>query len=368
MSPALASVRPARPRDSARVRPASSPAGRRDDRGLLRVDPAARTVVATTVRALARELDPGDLVVVNDAATLPPSLRGRLGRAPIEARLRWRTSRDRDGETWEVAVFGAGDHTIRTEHRERPRLPIGASLRFGGELTATVVSSSASTHEVRFALAGAELNRALHLAGVPVQYAHVPAPLAIWDVQTAYAGRPWAAEMPSAGRALSTEVLLSILERGARIATLTHAAGLSSIGDPAVDAEAPPAERYTLPERTLREIARTRAEGGRIIAVGTTVVRALEGCVAERGQLFAGDGETGWVLGPRSHLAVVDGVLSGLREPGTSHRALLNAFCPEDLLAQAWAKAASLGMRSHELSCCVRDGHSPRDVVRGALG
>ncbi len=313
---------------------------------MLRVDPAKGKLRVSSVRDLASELSPGDLVVVNDAGTLPASLRGRAQGGPIELRVR----RALPGGIFEIVLFGPGDHRTRTEHRPRPRLPVGAKIDFGGgRLVAAVVGTGPHVHEVRFDRAGAELVLALHELGHPVQYAHVPSPLAIWDVQTAYAGRPWATEMPSAGRALSAEILLSLLSRGVGIAALTHAAGLSSVGDPVGDAEAPPAERYEIPERTVRAIHEARSRGGRVVAVGTTVARALEGSFAEHGALIAGEGETGWVLGPRSVLRLVDGLLTGLHEPGTSHYSLLSAFCDEALLARAWALAGALGMRSHEL-------------------
>lgn len=331
-------------------RPASAPPVRRDDRRLLRVDPATSRLSASPVRALAEQLAPGDLVVVNDAATLPASLAGRDERgAPVEVRLR----RPRGGATWEVVVFGAGDHRTRTERRARPTLARGAALVFGGgALRATVAragSARSPTHDVRFDRAGADLVLALHRVGKPVQYAHVPGELAMWDVQTAYAGRPWASEAPSAGRPLSVAVLLALRARGVGLAALTHGAGLSSVGDAAADASPPPPERTWLPARTIDAIGAARAAGGRVIAVGTTVARALEGALAERGALLPGEWETGFVLGPATRPRVVAGLLSGLHDPGTSHRALLAAFAPEALLERAWAHAGELGLESHEL-------------------
>src|SRR5204863_7761232 len=101
------------------------------------------------------------------------------------------------------------------------------------------------------------------------------AQLPLYEVQTAYASRPWAVEMPSAGRPLTWDVLLRARARGVHIATLTHAAGLSSTGDVALDGALPWPERYEIPERTATAITAARAAGGRVIAIGTTVVRAL---------------------------------------------------------------------------------------------
>ncbi len=126
--------------------------------------------------------------------------------------------------------------------------------------------------------------RAIYAEGRPVQYAYVDAPLALWHVQSSFASRPWAVEPPSAGRPLTFAVLDRLRRQGVSVAVVTHAAGLSSTGDPALDAILPLDERYDLPEPTLRAIDETRRAQGRVVAVGTTVVRALEGCAAAHGE------------------------------------------------------------------------------------
>src|SRR5262249_17481681 len=134
--------------------------------------------------------------------------------------------------------------------------------------------------------------------------------------------------------------------RGVRMATLTHAAGLSSIGDAEADAILPLPERYDIPSATVDAVEKTRASGGRVIAVGTTVVRALEGAAAEG--LRPGEGLTGLRPGAGSRLRVVDGLLTGMHEPGTSHFALLTAFAPEELLLAAHRHAEAAGYLAHE--------------------
>ena len=118
---------------------------------------------------------------------------------------------------------------------------------------------------------------ALYLHGRPVQYAYEPRPLQLWRVQTPYAARPWASEMPSAGRPLRWSCSRGLARAGCGLASLTHAAGLSSTGDPALDAALPLPERYEIPPSTVGAVAEARRRGGRMVAVGTTVVRALEG-------------------------------------------------------------------------------------------
>ncbi len=318
------------------------------------------------LRVLLRE---GDLLVVNDAATLPASLRGVTGTGvAVEVRLVGSEWDGEGGASWRAALFGAGDWRQRTEDRPAPpALGAGEELRFDGARTrgedgrlgrpgrplrATIASVDARTPRLvslRFAAHGAALWRALYRAGRPVQYAHTAAPLALWDVQTAYAARPWAVEAPSAGLALSWELLLDLRRRGIAIARVTHAAGLSSTGDGELDARLPLAERYEVPEETVRAVATARRRGGRVVAVGTTAVRALEGDArSHRGRLVAGAGTTGLRLGPAMRRRVVDGILTGVHDPGTSHFALLESFAPRALLLEAHAFAAERGYLGHE--------------------
>lgn len=326
--------------------PASTPPRRRSDARLLVVDADAGKVDLRRFTSLPWLLERGDVVVVNDAATLPASLRGYADGRPIELRIR----RPLDRRRFEVVLFGAGDHRTRTEDRARPVVRVGTEIAFGRErLLAVVLEVLPYGAIVRFDAEAERLVLAVHGVGVPVQYAHVPSPLAIWDVQTVYAGRPWATEMPSAGRPLTTELLLALLARGVEVVALTHGAGLSSVGIPEIDAATPPPERYHLPERTVRIVTRAKAEGRRVVAIGTTVVRALEGAYARDGALVAGEGTTDLALGPTSRLRVVDALLSGLHEPGTSHLALASAFAGEPLLAHAWQIAGEHGLASHEL-------------------
>jgi S-adenosylmethionine:tRNA ribosyltransferase-isomerase len=314
---------------------------RRDGVRLLTIDPTG-DFAERAFTDLPDLLDPGDLVVVNDAATLPASLPSRDG--AVEVRL----CGAGPGETFWAALLGAGSWRQRTEDRPAPprveRIELGA-------MTATVVERSPiSPRLVRLAFdrSGDELWAALYAAGRPVQYAHLQDDLPLWAVQTVYAARPWAFEMPSAGRPLSWEMLLALRARGVRWAALTHAAGLSATGDPAIDAALPLPERYDLPAATVAALKATRAQGKRVLAVGTTVVRALEGAAAA-GPLRSGPGVTDLRLTPSYRPALVDGILSGLHAPTESHFDLLGAFADPALLAAAWRHAEGRGFRSHEL-------------------
>ena len=327
------------------------------DSGRLRhVAPRSGRIDDVRMAELSRMLRPGDLLVLNDAATLPAALHGHTeSGAPIELRL---VAREQEG-TWTAVLFGAGDWRTRTEDRPLPP-PVspGERLVLGG-LGARVVAvlpPSPRLLRVSFEAQGAALWAALYRAGRPVQYAHVERPLALWHIQTAYAARPWAVETPSAGLPLTWALLLDLKRRGVRLASLTHAAGLSSTGDTVLDAALPRPERFDLPATTVEAIHATRASGGRVVAVGTTVVRALEGRAAQAGgRLEAGEGVTDLLLGPGFVPRVVDGLLSGMHEPGTSHFTLLQAFAPVELLRAATVFAEARGYLGHEFgdSCLL---------------
>jgi S-adenosylmethionine:tRNA ribosyltransferase-isomerase len=340
------------------VTPASWPREQPLDEKLLVVEPDTRHGSDSRtgrwrdarVRELPRFLGTGDLVVVNDAATLPASLRATApGGRPVELRL----AAHLGGERWRAVLFGEGDWRTRTEDRAPPpALSAGATLHVGEDLWAFVEDVSAASPRLlvlRFSLRGAALWAALYRLGRPVQYAHVAAPLEMWHTQTPFASRPWSVEMPSAGRPLTFSLLVALRTAGVRVASLTHAAGLSSTGDPAIDALLPMPERFDLPEPTVRAVVEARAAGRRIVAVGTTVVRALEGCAAAHGgELVAGEGTTDLRISAGYRLRVVDGLLTGLHDVGTSHRELLQAFAPESLLGNAWTHAKESGYLGHE--------------------
>ena len=295
--------------------------------------------------ALPRLLRAGDLVVVNDAATLPASLPGQTaGGGVFELRL---SGPVEAGRLFGV-LLGPGDYRTRTEHRlPPPRVELGDRVTIAG-MAAMVVSASGRRVELAVRGGADALWQALYAAGTPVQYAHRSEQLPLWSVQTAYAGRPWAAEMPSAGRPLTWETLLGLRRAGIAVASLTHAAGLSSTGDDGLDRALPWPERYEIPRRTIDAIGEARARGGRVIAVGTTVVRALE-AAAQDGEPRAGSQVATLRLDQGYRPRIVSGLVSGLHVPGESHFELLSAFAPALRLHRAIALAAEHGLSSHEL-------------------
>jgi len=297
----------------------------------------------------------GDVVVANDAATLPASLSGTTASGEsIEVRLAGWISPD-DVTRFVAILFGAGDHRTPTEERPPPPVPAAGDRLHLGSLAAVVerVLDHPRLVDLRFAAAPEAVLAALARHGRPIQYAHVPEPLALWDVWTAVAGVPVAFEAPSAGYLLDWRTLATWRRRGIGFFTLTHAAGISSTGDPALDARLPFDEPFIIPASTAAAIARCKREGGRVIAVGTTVVRALEAAAAPDGEVRAGRGLARSRIGPGTKLRVVDAVVTGFHQPGESHHELLRAFAEESVLARVNELAELSGYRSHEFGDAV---------------
>ena len=320
---------------------------------LLTIDPQSGAVRDRRVVELGSMLRPGDLLVVNDAATFPASLQAWTSdRQPIEVRL---LPRDNDA-AWTAVLFGAGDWRTPTEHRPPPpRLRAGDRIVFDDTIQATVRDVDSRTpRRVRLAFNSSDdtIWPAIYRLGKPVQYAYVKDTLALFHVQTRYGSRPWAAELPSAGRPLTWGTLLDARARGVEIATLTHATGLSSTGDAELDAVMPWPERFEIPRETVEAVARAR----RVIAVGTSVVRALEGCAARHdGRLAAEMAQTDLVVRAGFHPTIVDGILTGIHDRGATHFDMLHAFADDSLLLRAHAHAERAGYSCHEFgdSCLI---------------
>jgi S-adenosylmethionine:tRNA ribosyltransferase-isomerase len=329
------------------MKAASEPRRADPSRRLLLIDAEERTLYDELALDLSAHLAPDDLLIVNDAATLPASFRLRN----LDAELRLVGKTESESEYFAV-LFGPGDYHTPTERRPPPpRVDVGQSFELDARLGAEVVSideRSARLLRIRFSLQGAELMRALYRNGRPIQYAHVPEPLALWDVQNRFASRPWAFEAPSAGFALDGEQLARLAARGVRVGYVTHATGISSTGSAELDARLPLPERFEIPASTIAELERAKVRGGRVVAVGTSVVRALEASALEHGSPRAGPGVAHLRLGPDTRRRVVDAVLSGMHEAGTSHFELLEAFAEARLLTLAVEQANRLGYLAHE--------------------
>ncbi len=271
----------------------------------------------------------GDLLVVNDAATLPASLHGRNENdQPVEIRL----ASQLNDRSWQAVIFGEGDWRTPTEHRPAPpHVKAGEELAFAGDFSAIVLKESTLSGrllDLEFNRSGEDLWQGIYRYGKPIQYSYMTEQLNLWSVQNVYGSRPWAVEMPSAGHALDWHLLLKLKEKGIQIVTLTHGAGLSATGDEQIDHALPLAERFEIPAATMATVLRTKASGGRVVAVGTSVVRALES--ASLGL----SGFTSLKIGPEHQLQFVDGLLTGTHDVTESHYQLLQAFLPESSLSR----------------------------------
>lgn len=336
---------------------ATQPVQRPKDAKLLVIDTCHQVRHASRVD-LVDFLRAGDLVIANDAATLPASLSGY--HAPsggaVEVRLAGRRSLSpQDVECFSAVVFGAGDFHTPTEHRPPPP-PLASGDRLVlGPLRATVTRLLGHSRLVSLRFEGPpdDIWSGIARHGRPLQYAHIATPLALWDVWTVIAGSPVAFEPPSAGFVLDWRTLAAMRARHVEFATLTHAAGISSTGDLELDARLPFDEPYHIPATTARAINRAHTDSRRIVAIGTTVVRALEHAAEGPGRVRIGAGVATQRVNETTRLQVVDAILTGVHEPAMSHYQLLRAFADDETLRKADDFMSAHGYRTHEFGDSV---------------
>ncbi len=279
---------------------------------------------------------PGDVVVLNNSRTLPAVLpaTGPDG-LPVEIRLAHRL---RD-TLWRALLVS----TVPVQAGATLQLPEGLEARV--EYTSPAEPLSV----VRFSREGAALFDTLYRVGQPVRYEYIDRP---WDLdyyQTVFASAPGSVEMPSAGRAFTWELLLGLKRKGIRLGFLSLHAGLSYFLDDRweKDPRYTP-EEFAIPAETAAMINEARANGNRVIAVGTTVVRALETAADFDGVVRPQRGWADLFINRDHQLKAVDGLLTGLHEPEASHLDLLSAFMDPTLLKAAYQDAVARGYLWHE--------------------
>jgi S-adenosylmethionine:tRNA ribosyltransferase-isomerase len=307
----------------------------RDDIALLVSRKSDGGLVHACFDELGRFLEPGDVLVVNASGTLPAALPGRLRGEAVELHLCTPVS----GADWVVEVRNPD----RTPHRP-PRtatvmeLPDGATAEFLAPYL-----GSGRLAVARLALdAPVEAYLARH--GHPIRYGHSPGDLPIEAYQTVFARDPGSAEMPSAARPFSADLVARLVAAGIHFAPITLHCGVSSLET----GESPYPERYLVRSETARLVNAARWWGGRIIAVGTTVVRALETVADADGIVAAGSGLTNLVIRPERGVRAVDGLVTGWHEPDSSHLQLLEAVAGAELLSRSYEAARVAGYRFHE--------------------
>ena len=317
---------------------ATDPLRARRDARLLHIAPDTGALAALDHTGLEGVLEPGDLLVLNDAATLPALLPLADG-----GELRLLGHRVQGG--WWAVELGAGSWRDDTDHRPAPRpRRLGEHIQLARGASARVVALHPRHRRVR-AVSLPDEAHTIYASGQAVQYSYMDRDVPLHAAQTGFGGPPVAVEMPSASRLVSWRTVLALRGRGVGVARLTHAAGLSATGDPDLDAALPLPERFAIPTETLAAVERTRNAGGRVVAVGTSVVRALEGSHQLGG---VRTGVTDLRLGPDSLLHRVDGLVTNVHLPGESHFELLQAFAPRDRLLSAARLSQGLGWLAHE--------------------
>jgi S-adenosylmethionine:tRNA ribosyltransferase-isomerase len=277
----------------------------------------------------------GDLLVVNTSATLPAAVPGSVDGRDVELHLSTPASHG----TWVVELRGADLRPLR-----HPTM--GATVELPGEASAELLAPFLGSARLSVArlLLGQPLEDYLRRHGHPIRYPHSPEERPIDEYQTVFALEPGSAEMPSAARPFTAELVTELVARGVLVAPVTLHCGVSSLEA----GETPYPERYRVPAHTARLVNVVHGWGGRVIAVGTTVVRALETVAAPDGVVAAGSGVTNLTVTPERGLRAVDGLITGWHEPESSHLSLLEAAAGPDLLRRSYAAAHAAGYRFHE--------------------
>jgi len=321
---------------------------------------------------LPRFLSAGDLLVVNTSATMAAAVDGRRGdgrpvvvhfSSPLDEGTPWAGTPDgrpageralgegTPGEApWLVELRGSAAATgpvTDAAPGETLTLPAGGSLtllrRYPGPAAVRMWAASVAV--------GGDPGAFLARHGRPIRYSYVPDPWPLAAYQTVFARSPGSAEMPSAGRPFSAGLVTDLVAAGVVVAPVTLHAGVASLeaGEP------PLPERFAVPEPTAQLVNLTRAEGRRVVAVGTTCTRALESAAGPGGTVRARRGWTGLVLGPGHPARAVTGIITGWHDPQASHLALLEAVAGPELVRAAYVAAEQAGYLWHEFgdSCLL---------------
>jgi S-adenosylmethionine:tRNA ribosyltransferase-isomerase len=318
--------------------PAEARGAGRDDVRLL-VSIGNRPPVHATFAALPQFLRAGDLLVVNTSATMAASLDAvTASGAPVEVHL----STQLPSGLWLVELREPAVPASSPRFTDET----GTTLRLASGATIDVITRYRGSMRLWVAVLHLPTELAPYLArhGRPIRYRHVPHDWPIDAYQTVFADELGSAEMPSAARALTTDLVTELVVRGIDVAPLLLHTGVSSLeGD-----ERPYPERFRVSATTAERVNTTRRNGGRVIAAGTTVVRALESAVDDGGDVRARTGWTDVFITPERGVRVVDGLLTGWHEPEASHLLMLEAIAGRPALEDAYRAAVDAGYHWHE--------------------
>ena len=333
----------------------------RDDVRLMVSYRATDRIVHTRFTDLGAYLAPGDTLVINTSGTMNAALPARRTNGQA---LELRLSTHLPGDRWVVELRQPSADDANAGKANSHHSPAAGPFRedVTGE-TLTLPAGGAATLYAPYAPDGGQpptlgpirlwvatlrlrlpLQTYLAQYGAPIRYSYVPQAWPNAYYQTVYATEVGSAEMPSAGRAFTPELITRLVAQGVRIAPLLLHTGVASLEEH----EPPYAEYYRVPATTASLINLTRAEGGRVIAVGTTVVRALETVADDDGAVHPSEGWTDLVITPQRGMRAVQGLLTGLHEPRASHLAMLAALTGEAHLRLTYAAALNMGYLWHE--------------------
>ncbi|MGQ4596699.1 S-adenosylmethionine:tRNA ribosyltransferase-isomerase [Nocardia sp. R6R-6] len=320
------------PRERAAAAPPEARGLARDEVRLL---VAGAELAHARFRELPDQLRPGDLVVVNNSATMCAAVDATLDGEPVV--LHFSTWLD-DGR-WVVEVRT----TQRTPYPAQ-RLTPGTALHVPGAAAILRGPWLPGAQRLWVADISTDVPRLLAAYGRPITYSYVPHRWSASYYATVFGRVPGSAEMPSAARPFTERLVLDLIASGIAFTPITLHTGVSS----AESGEPPSPERFVVPTATARLVNTTKAAGGRVVAVGTTVTRALETAADPSGQVHAADGWTDLVLGADRTARVVDGLITGWHAPGASHLDLLVAVAGEQKVAAVYAVAVDAGYLWHE--------------------
>jgi S-adenosylmethionine:tRNA ribosyltransferase-isomerase len=304
----------------------------RDGVSLLVSSARAGTHTLARFTDIAKYLRAGDLLVANDSATIPAALEARRRNGTV---LHLHLSTRVSEQLWIVEPR----RTPVVQVGERLALPQGGSI----ELIAPLHRAHRRLWYAVLALP-CPVEKYLAAYGRPISYDYVEGTYPIEAYQTIFAREPGSVEMPSAGRPFTLRIIDDLYRHNVNVAAITLHCGVAS-----PEAHEPPLdERFAVPDWTAQSVNATRAAGGRVIAVGTTVVRALESAASPDGTVRAARGWTSHIVDAQHPPRAVDGLLTGFHEPRASHLLMLEAFTSQLFLDAAYRTALSSGMLWHE--------------------
>ncbi|WP_456276803.1 S-adenosylmethionine:tRNA ribosyltransferase-isomerase [Bacillus sp. AK128] len=306
---------------------------KRDDVRLMVLDRTTGNTVHGEFLDLLHFLEPGDVLVLNNSRTIPAVLKGTQSNRDVEIRL----SRQINENHWEALIVGGLFSSL-----ECISLPNGIKAKVAGS------GNEKPLVKLHFSIKGQELFDFIYEYGEPIRYEYIKEPWTLDSYQTVYASIPGSVEMASAGRAFSWKLLNLLKEKGIELAFLQLHAGLSYYGNDQWPNPSQHPEPYHVPVNVANKINKAKQNGKRIIAVGTTVVRALETVADESGNINPGSGVTTLYINEDTRVKTVDGLLTGLHEPEASHLDLLSAFIEKKLLFKAYHLAIEKGYLWHE--------------------